>query len=144
MQSLFSFKTFTLGLVLALALGLTGLQQTGISASNDIPTLPAELRTPNKVVMLDFYADWCGTCQNLKPYVDSLYKEYGSRLQLIHINVDNGVNRKYVQLYGISGTPTYILFDSKGKGLYRTNYSFSPKAFKEEVIKATKDCPHSC
>ncbi len=46
------------------------------------------LMTQEKLVVLDFYADWCGPCQTLLPIVSQLSEEYKDRVAIRKVNVD--------------------------------------------------------
>jgi thioredoxin len=42
----------------------------------------------DKVVLVDFYADWCAPCKKMKPYLDEISKEMGEKVTVIRINAD--------------------------------------------------------
>jgi len=42
----------------------------------------------DKVVLIDFYADWCAPCKKMKPYLDEISKEMGEKVTVIRINAD--------------------------------------------------------
>jgi thioredoxin 1 len=57
--------------------------------------------------VLDFYADWCGPCQMMKPIFAELEKEYHGRVTFTVINVDESPERS--TQYNVLGIPTYII-----------------------------------
>ena len=61
-----------------------------------------------QVVLVDFYADWCGPCQQLNPVVAALAKQYQGKAVVVKINVDNAprVSTKYQ----VSSIPRLIIF----------------------------------
>ena len=59
------------------------------------------------VVLVDFYADWCGPCRMVSPIVEELSKEI-SNLKVIKVNVDE--HEDVAKMYGIMSIPTLILF----------------------------------
>ncbi len=67
-----------------------------------------------KIVMLDFWATWCGPCRLTMPVLENLAKEYPRDLTLLAINVAEPPElvRKYVRQQNISST---VLLDEEGK-----------------------------
>ncbi|RLM34813.1 MULTISPECIES: thioredoxin [unclassified Haloarcula] len=60
----------------------------------------------HNVVLVDFYADWCGPCQMLEPVVKTLAAETDATVA----KVDVDANQQLAQSYGVRGVPTLILF----------------------------------
>jgi thioredoxin 1 len=59
-------------------------------------------------VLIDFWAPWCGPCKAIAPVVEDLAKEYGGRLKVVKLNVDD--NPLTPSQYGVRGIPNLILF----------------------------------
>ena len=59
-------------------------------------------------VLVDFWATWCGPCKALAPKLDEIAKEYGTKLRVAKVDIDQ--NRETPSTYGVRGVPTLVLF----------------------------------
>ncbi|MBO7255505.1 MAG: thioredoxin [Paludibacteraceae bacterium] len=71
-----------------------------------------EVLDNEELVVIDFWAEWCGPCRMISPIVDELAEEYAGRVLIGKVNVDE--NDEVVEKYGIRNIPT-ILFIKKGE-----------------------------
>jgi thioredoxin 1 len=62
----------------------------------------------SKLVLVDFYADWCQPCKMVAPILEEVKTEMGDKLRIIKINVDK--NQQLASKYGIRSIPTLMLF----------------------------------
>jgi len=64
----------------------------------------------DKPVLVDFYANWCGPCKMIAPYLDNLAEEYQGKVTVAKLDVDQ--NGQSALKYGVRGIPTMILFEN--------------------------------
>ena len=96
-----------------------------------------ELINTETLVLVDFYATWCGPCQMLGPILKQVKDTLGNRISILKIDVDK--NQELASQYGVRGVPTMILF-SEGKQVWRQSGVLS----KEEIIKIILENANSC
>ena len=82
----------------------------------------------DKLVLIDFFATWCGPCKTLAPILKQVKDSLGERITILKIDVDK--NQQLSNKYQVRGVPTMILFQ-EGKQLWRQSGVLS----KEEIIK---------
>ncbi len=61
------------------------------------------------LVLVDFYADWCGPCRMLAPVIEEIANELPN-VKIIKINVDE--REDVARTYGVMSIPTVILFEN--------------------------------
>lgn len=68
-----------------------------------------EVVEDSRPVLVDFWAEWCGPCRMIAPVLEEISGEYGEKVKIVKMNVDE--NQATPQNYGIMGIPTMILFE---------------------------------
>jgi thioredoxin 1 len=66
------------------------------------------INDPEKAVLVDFFATWCGPCQALSPIIQEVANELGDKINVIKIDVDK--NPAVSQHFRIRGVPTLMIF----------------------------------
>ena len=87
-------------------------------------TFDVDVLKSDKPVLVDYWAEWCGPCKMIAPILDEVSKDYGGRLQVAKMNVDE--NSQVPAKFGIRGIPTLMLF--KGGELAATKVGALSKA----------------
>jgi thioredoxin 1 len=59
-------------------------------------------------VLVDFWAEWCGPCKMIAPFLEDLAKDMQGKVTVAKINIDE--NPQTPMKYGVHGIPTLILF----------------------------------
>lgn len=59
-------------------------------------------------VLVDYWAEWCGPCKMIAPVLEEVAKDYGDRLKVCKLNIDE--NAETPPKFGIRGIPTLMLF----------------------------------
>ena len=59
-------------------------------------------------VLVDYWAEWCGPCKMIAPILDEIASEYGDKITIAKLNIDE--NPSTPPRYGVRGIPTLMLF----------------------------------
>ena len=71
-------------------------------------TFEDEVLKSDSPVLVDYWAEWCGPCKMIAPILEEIAQEYGARLKVAKLNIDD--NPATPPRYGIRGIPTLMLF----------------------------------
>ena len=91
-----------------------------------------EVLQNDKVTLIDLWAEWCGPCRMMSPVVEELAKEYGDRVVIGKLNVDD--NPEVPVNYNVRGIPTFLLF--KNGELKEKIVGAQTKKFLQDRIEA--------
>ena len=85
----------------------------------------------DKIVLVDYYANWCAPCKIMEPYLDEISNEYSNSLELVRINYDK--NLPLVRSLEVYGLPVLQIF--KDKKLMWSHVGFIEKSLVVDEIK---------
>ena len=90
-----------------------------------------EILVTDKLVLVDYYADWCAPCKKMKPYLDEISRDMADKVIVVLINADE--SRALCKELKIEAIPVLQIY--KNKTLIWANTGFIEK---EEVVKQLK------
>jgi len=61
-----------------------------------------------QLVVVDFWATWCGPCRTMAPHLEKIAEEYDGKVRIVKVDVDR--NQKSAVTYGIQNLPTMLVF----------------------------------
>lgn len=85
-----------------------------------------------KLMLVDFWAEWCGPCQMLGPVIESLAEKYEGKAIIGKVNTDD--HPELAMRYTVTGIPTVIFFKD-GKEIDRKVGVMPPDAFVQVLEK---------
>ena len=71
-------------------------------------TFASEVLQSEQIVLVDYWAEWCGPCKMIAPILDEIANEYAGKLKVAKVNIDE--NQGTPAKYGIRGIPTLMIF----------------------------------
>lgn len=95
-----------------------------------------EVLKSSKPVLVDFWAPWCGPCRIVSPIIEELASEYGEKITVGKLNVDE--NPQVASKYGIMSIPTIMIFED-GKIIEGMIGAAPKEFFKEKIDQALKN-----
>lgn len=98
----------------------------GLRTQTTVPTMaslvkqaiPLETALRNsKPTLVEFYADWCTSCQAMVPTLAAVEKSYGDRLNFVMLNVDNDKWLPEMLAYRVDGIPHFEFLTAEGQAI---------------------------
>lgn len=93
-------------------------------------TFEADVLASAGPVLVDFWAPWCGPCRIVGPVLEKVAEQYGDRVRVVKLNVDE--NQRTSEAFGIRSIPTIALF--KGGEVVDGVMGAAPLSFFAEML----------
>ena len=71
-------------------------------------TFTSEVLEQTKLVLVDFWAEWCGPCKQIAPTLEELAEKYSENLSVCKVDVD--ANRELALQYNVRSIPSLMIF----------------------------------
>ena len=91
-----------------------------------------ELKKQPGVLVVDFFATWCGPCKMLSPVLEEVAEELAGKAAIVKVDVDE--SGELASSYGIMSVPTLIVF--KDGEAVKMSTGFQPKEQLNAMIEA--------
>jgi thiol-disulfide isomerase/thioredoxin len=88
---------------------LSGLITLKTTVQESIP-YPVAIAN-NKPTLVEFYADWCTTCQAIAPTLQSIHHQLDDRVNFVMLNIDDPKWYEQIQEYQVNGVPHLVLLN---------------------------------
>ncbi|MGB3266178.1 MAG: thioredoxin family protein [Microcoleus sp.] len=128
---------------------LLGLRtQTPSSSLTEMAKASAPLETAlvnGKPTLMEFYADWCGSCQAMASDLSAIKQKYAEPMNFVMLNVDNTKWLPEITKYRVDGIPHFVYLNDKGSRVAET-IGEMPRSIMEanlEALIAGQPLPHA-
>ena len=71
-------------------------------------TFETEVEKGNGLILVDFWAEWCGPCRQIAPVLEEIVTSMGDKVTIVKLNIDD--NPSTPTRLGVRGIPTLMLF----------------------------------
>ena len=79
-----------------------------MTTSVNSETFTSEVLEQTKLVLVDFWAEWCGPCKQIAPTLEELAEKYSENLSVCKVDVDS--NRELALQYNVRSIPSLMIF----------------------------------
>ena len=79
-----------------------------MTTSVNSETFKSEVLDQTKLILVDFWAEWCGPCKQIAPTLEELAEKYSENLSVCKVDVDS--NRELALQYNVRSIPSLMIF----------------------------------
>ncbi|KAK3718339.1 Thioredoxin-like protein 1 [Vermiconidia calcicola] len=97
----------------------------------------SQVLSSSRIVVTDFYADWCGPCKAIAPVYEQLSAQLSRPSTITFTKVDTDEQKEITQTYGVSAMPTFVIF-KQGREIKRVKGA-DPKALDAAVKQLAQE-----
>jgi thioredoxin 1 len=84
------------------------MSTTGSTIQVTDESFPADVEQAKGLILVDFWAEWCGPCKMIAPILDQLSAEYAGRVTIAKLDVD--VNQRTSMRFNVRSIPSLLFF----------------------------------
>ena len=95
-------------------------------------TFAADVLQSDKLVLVDFWAEWCVPCRKIAPMLEEIADEMGDKVSVVKLNIDE--NPETARTYNVMSVPTLMMF--KNGQPVRSIVGVKPKSVLVELIES--------
>ncbi len=118
-----------------------GQNATSWADVSGVPNLPKEWRHGKSFVLVEFYTEWCGVCQEMAPYVENIKMEGCNDLHVLQVDTDQPKNQKHALEFAVDSVPMFVLFNPEGKPVFVMDSVISNRVLRKNILKAMNRPP---
>lgn len=98
-------------------------------------TFEVDILKSEAVVLVDFWAPWCGPCRVVAPIIEELFSEHGEKMKFAKVNVDE--NPETASKYHVMSIPTFLVLEG-GEEKKRFSGAMPKERFLQELSEWLK------
>ncbi len=102
---------------------LPEVKLTITSEGMSVAEYEAMLRS-NKIILVDFYAEWCAPCKKMKPFMEKISQDMADRVTVIRIDADQ--NSRLCKALGVSALPVLKIYQEGKETWHHTGFIDEP------------------
>ncbi|MBF2028774.1 MAG: thioredoxin family protein [Oscillatoriales cyanobacterium C42_A2020_001] len=123
----------------ALFFGFKADTAPGLLSAMAEDVVPLEVALTNgKPTLMEFYANWCTSCQAMASEMEALKQQYSDRVNFVMLNVDNSKWLPEILHYRVDGIPHFVFLDAAGGAIAQT-IGEQPRTVMEANLVALAD-----